>query len=149
MPQIQCPTCQLTLSNKGNLTRHMNQSCGKREQTRSTRMKCMICGSPTDGSFFKDVQQTADHVLTLRCWNARNELTAEDRAKLLKPTLENFVLVRDTYPGCKKAFSAEGRTRKFFIQPPPSKLVKREVQVRETSATSPSPPWLEVIQSNK
>ena len=149
MPQFQCPTCQLTLSNKGNLTRHMNQSCGKREQTRSTRMKCMFCGSPTDGSFFKDVQQTADHVLTLRCWNARNELTAEDRAKLLEPTLENFVLVRDTYPGCKKAFSAEGRTRKFFNQPPPSKLVKREVQVRETSATSTSSPWWEVIQSNK
>ena len=149
MPQFQCPTCQLTLSNKGNLTRHMNQSCGKREQTRSTRMKCMFCGSHTDGSFFKDVQQTADHVLTLRCWNARNELTAEDRAKLLEPTLENFVLVRDTYPGCKKAFSAEGRTRKFFNQPPQSKLVKREVQVRETSATSTSPPWWEVIQSNK
>ena len=114
MPQFQCPMCQLTLSNKGNLTRHINQSCCKREQTRGTRMKCMFCGSPTDGSFFKDVQQTADHVLTLRCWNARNALTAEDRAKLLEPTLENFVLVRDTYPGCKKAFSAEGRTRKFF-----------------------------------
>ena len=143
MPQFQCPTCQLTLSNKGNLTRHINQSYGKIEQTRATRMKCMFCGSPTDGSFFKDVQHTADHVLTIRCWNARNALTAEDRAKLLDPTRENFVFVRDTYPGCKKAFSAEGRTRKFFEQPPPSTAIKRE-----TSATSTSTPWWEVIHPN-
>ena len=89
------------------------------------------------------MNQSADHVLTLRCWNARNALTAEDRAKLLEPTRENYVLVRDTYPGSKKDFSAEGRTRKFFNQPPPSNLVKREV--REASATSTSPPWWQVF----
>ena len=137
---FQCPTCQLTFLNKGNLTRHVNQIYGKREQERGTRMKCMFCGSLTDGSFFKDVQQTADLVLTLRCWNARNALTADVRATLLEPTRENFVLVRDTYPGCRKAFSAEARTRKFFDQPPISKTIKREV-----SATSTSTPRWPVI----
>ena len=86
-------------------------SCQKQLQKRQSSRKCCFCDAPGPGSvFFKDVYETADHVMTSVCWERINRLRAnepEKLAHLLAPTRANYEHIRDNGPGCKKAFSKD------------------------------------------
>ena len=90
--------CKSTFLTKGALTRHM-LNCAESIRKKDATRKCMFCGAPDHGKFFKHVHETVDHVLTDKCWTAIHQIRAEDPSalkNLMAPTRSNFELVRDT-----------------------------------------------------
>lgn len=111
------PDCLKVLSTHFNRNKHMPRCLSEEGRVARQRrdLSCMFCAH----GFFRDRHLTAQHALSLECWDNMEIMDDEMRANsnILEPSEENWQRVINEYPRLSSYFQRVSMKHKYFNRP--------------------------------